>query len=86
MTYTAAHQGDGTMDETTEQEIDRLLHDAEHADAGSEFAARIGHTEPARELREKRDKLIDAAISLDPQQTARAWKETRLVIPQGYAR
>jgi hypothetical protein len=66
--------------------VDRLLHDAEHADAGSAFASRIGHTGPAREMREKRDKLIDDAISLDPQQTAPAWQETRLMIPRGYAR
>jgi hypothetical protein len=66
--------------------VDRLLHDAESADAGSAFASRIGHTGPAREMREERDKLIDDAINLDPQQTAPAWQETRLTIPKGYAR
>lgn len=58
-----------------DQIVDRLLHDAEHAESGRQFAARIGHVEPAKDLTEKRDRLLAKAQELDPAHEAPAWKE-----------
>lgn len=44
------------MNEITEQ-IDRLLHDAQHADSGAHFARTVGHHGPAKEMREKCESL-----------------------------
>lgn len=58
------------------QKIDRLLHDAEHAEAGETFARMIGHVFEAQTLRSKADHLIAMANTLDPEHTAPAWSET----------
>lgn len=65
-----------------DETIDQLLHDAEHKDAGAEFARRIGHHEPAAEMEAERDDLIGQALALDPQREAPAWGETNLPLRQ----
>jgi hypothetical protein len=49
--------------ETTEK-IDRLLHDAQNADAGRNFASMMGNYGPANELRDKCESLKAEAIRL----------------------
>lgn len=59
--------------------VDRLLHDAEHADGGAEFARNfVNDDAAARRLRLKRDRLIVEAHGRDPEHAAPAWAETSL--------
>lgn len=72
------------------QQVDRLLHDAEHADSGAAFARHMAgmqphnrqHRQAAEELAAKRDRLLAEALALDPERTAPAWEETTLTIPE----
>lgn len=54
------------MTETKNQQVDRLLHDAEHAHGGAQMADMMRDATSARELREKRDRLLAEALALDP--------------------
>ena len=73
----------------TETTVNRLLHDAEHADSGASFAALMyrrdplnkDHLEAMEALQAKRDRLIAEALALDPDRTDDAWEETTLEIP-----
>lgn len=56
-------------------QIDRLLHDAEHAVSGAVFAARIGHTAPANEMHEKARGLKAAAEKLYLDNPQAQWPE-----------
>lgn len=53
--------------------VDRLLHDAEHALSGANFAKSIGHVRPEKELRQKHDRLVAEAQEIDPAHKAPAW-------------
>lgn len=55
--------------------IDQLLHDAEHADSGANFARQIGHTEPARALERKRERLVSEARILYHDNPGAAWPD-----------
>lgn len=63
------------------EDIDRLLHDAEHADSGARMAGVMRDTEAALRLTRKRDDLIAHAHSLDPHHVEDAWRDTSLPIP-----
>ena len=58
--------------------IGALLHDAEHLDVGASFAGLMGDTPAEVGLREKRNRLLDEALALDPQRTTPASQETTL--------
>lgn len=68
------------MTDQMHDRVDRLLHDAEHADSGAEFARRMvviqpdndAHRAAAHDLTAKRDRLLAEALALDPQRTAPA--------------
>lgn len=60
------------------KEIDRLLHDAEHAKAGADFAKMMGHLFEMNTLASKCAHLTAMANTLDPEHTAPAWEETTL--------
>ena len=55
--------------------VNELLHDAEHAYSGQRMAEMMRDAQSAGDLREKRDRLIDEALALDPQMTDEAWEE-----------
>jgi hypothetical protein len=55
--------------------VDRLLHDAGRAHAGAGFADAMRDAEGASELRTKRNRLIQHAISLDPKHESPVWRE-----------
>jgi hypothetical protein len=46
------------------EQIDRLIHDAQHAVSGAVFAAQIGHVVPADELHQKARRLKAEAKKL----------------------
>ncbi|MFL5481112.1 MAG: hypothetical protein ACJ8AK_02895 [Gemmatimonadaceae bacterium] len=72
------------MTDTLESRVDRLLHDAEHKNAGARFARSlrgIRHVEDAERLERERDGMIAAAIRLDPDRTCDAWQWTDLKLP-----
>lgn len=58
---------------TVDEIIDRLLHDAQHADAAVEFAGRIGHFSVAKEKRVKRDTLIEQARTIHAENSGSRW-------------
>lgn len=57
------------------EQIDRLIHDAQHADSGANFAQMIGHTGPAKEMRQKRDRLLKEARYLHAQNPDSRWPD-----------
>jgi hypothetical protein len=64
-----------------EAQVDQLLHDAEHADAGAAFARMLvgrlaSAKDDAEQLIAKRDALLAEANALDPQHSAACWSET----------
>lgn len=59
-------------------EVNRLLHDAEHADSGVMMANMMKDTKSASELKAKARRLWEEAHALDPTHTDDAWQETRL--------
>jgi hypothetical protein len=65
-------------EQTNDDEVDRLLHDAERASDGAAFALRLRDIVNARSLAKKAQRLYAQAVALDPDQLAPAWKETRL--------
>ena len=62
------------MSEIDEQ-IDRLIHDAQHADSGSQFAATMQHLGMARELKDKRDRLLSQARALHAANPGARWPD-----------
>lgn len=61
--------------------VDELLHDAEHADGGADFAAMMGDAASVASLRAKCARLVAEVLAIDPQRLAPAWKETSLRVP-----
>ena len=57
--------------------VEELLHDAERADSGADFAITCGDAKSHKELVAKRDALLREAMRLDPDRTADAWGEVR---------
>jgi len=60
--------------------VNELLHDADRAQAGAEFAERIKHlgahhVQAAKELREKATRLRAEAESIDPERESHWWTE-----------
>ncbi len=64
------------------EKIDRLLHDAEHAASGAVFAARIGHTIPAKEMQEKYRALKAEADKLFLDNPGAEWPDCEWPKPQ----
>jgi hypothetical protein len=62
------------LNEISEQ-INRLLHDAEHADSGANFARMIGHTGPMRDMERKREMLINEARILYATNPGATWPD-----------
>jgi metallophosphoesterase superfamily enzyme len=60
-----------------DDKLNRILHDAEHAQSGYEFAHMMGHKNPAAELRDKRDRLVREAIAIEPTCSKGSWREVR---------
>lgn len=63
------------MSDTIEAQVDQLLHDAEHAHGGAQFAEMVRDPANAKALRAKRDRLYAKALKLDPEQKAACWDE-----------
>lgn len=63
------------LTEVRNQTVDRLLHDAEHAESGAAFAKSIGHHPQAEEMTVKAKILRQEAEKLDPKHEAPAWAE-----------
>lgn len=57
-----------------DEQVNRLLHDAQHASSGSSFAHLTGHWQMATELAEKAARLRREAEALDPNRKAPAWE------------
>jgi hypothetical protein len=55
--------------------IDQLLHDADRAAMGADFAVRMLDLPHAMSLSDKAAELYRAALSADPDMTDPAWKE-----------
>jgi len=55
--------------------VDRLLHDAERAKGGGEFAALMRDSQHAAELKAKYQSLLAEANRIDPSHGAPAWSE-----------
>lgn len=53
--------------------VDRLLHDAEHADSGYAIAKMMKDKPAMEKFREKYEMLLAEANAVDPQQDAPAW-------------
>lgn len=53
--------------------IDRLLHDAEHADSGAMMAGMMRDFAAEQRYRAEQRRLLDEANRLDPKHTAPAW-------------
>ena len=66
------------LTEAATRQVDRLLHDAEHKDAGANMAATVGDTYSASRLQTQRDSLIRMASQIDPERESPAWDEVRL--------
>lgn len=74
------------------EQINDLLHDAERALSGAEFADTMARMQPhnadhaaaAKNLRAKHATLLREACELDPQHEAPAWQETTLVVPEAH--
>lgn len=62
-------------------EIEQRLHDAEHAEAGADFAGFMQHHDVRAEKLAKRDRLIREALTLDPERKDPSWEWTTLYIP-----
>ena len=60
----------------TADEINQLLHDADRAATGAEFAGRMRDMKHANELDYKAIGLYNRALNLDPGMADPAWKET----------
>lgn len=64
-----------TMTADTEEKVDRLIHDADRAAAGADFARKMGDGKAATELYDKATRLAQEADALDPDRKSPAWKE-----------
>jgi hypothetical protein len=74
--------GDDAMSEHMLDQVDRLLHDAEHANGGAQFAASFMHDiKNSMSLAEKRDRLIREALALDPKRLCRSWEDAIELAP-----
>lgn len=62
------------------EQVAQLLHDAARAHAGADFADSMRDATNASELRTKRNRLIQHAISLDPKHEAPAWRDVAEVL------
>ena len=63
------------MGSERDEKIDRLLHDAEHADSGAMMAGVMQDHEAKRRLIAKAANLRAQALALDPERTAPSWEE-----------
>jgi hypothetical protein len=59
----------------TREQVDQLLHDAIRAHGGADLADAMRDAENASDLRTKRNRLMQHAISLDPKHESPAWRE-----------
>jgi hypothetical protein len=57
------------------EQVDRLLHDATRAHHGADFADAMRDEKNAGELRAKRNRLVQHALSFDPKRESPAWSE-----------
>lgn len=57
------------------EKVDRLLHDAEHADSGAMMAGVMKDDAAFSRLHAKKVSLLAEANALDPEHTAPAWSE-----------
>lgn len=64
-----------TLAAAIDEKIDRLLHDAERALSGSDFARKVGDIGEANALQDKHDLLVADAQESDPGHKAPAWAE-----------
>lgn len=69
------------MKQDLDEQVDRLLHDAEHADSGAMMADMMRDSKSVIRFVAKRKRLIAKALKLDPERKADAWSQTRLAIP-----
>lgn len=63
------------MRDLTAHKVDRLLHDAEHADSGARMAGMMCDYPAKKKYEAKRRRLIAEAHALDPQHRCDAWEE-----------
>jgi len=61
-----------------DDQINQLLHDAEHADAGAAFATSLRDHESAARMLAKAQSLWDEAMKLDPKRSSHRWNEGSL--------
>jgi hypothetical protein len=61
-----------------DRKVDRLLHDAEHADSGAMMAGVMRDHGAQRRFIAKRDNLVAEARALDPKRESPSWVECRL--------
>jgi hypothetical protein len=61
--------------EERDAKVDQLLHDAEHAESGADFAKRIGHYGEAMKMADTAVRLRKEAAELDPEKQSPAWAE-----------
>jgi hypothetical protein len=66
------------MSRERDEKVDRLLHDAEHAESGARMARIMRDYGMQVEYEKKRDGLIAEAQALDPNREADAWQEATL--------
>lgn len=64
------------------EQIDRLLHDAEHATSGAIFAARLGHAAPAMKLQNQYRSLRAKAEKLYLDNPGSIWPECEWPAPE----
>lgn len=64
------------------EQIDRLLHDAEHAEGGAMFAARMGDVTHTRSLQNKYRKLRAEAEKLFLDNPGSTWPECQWPAPK----
>jgi len=64
------------ISEDVNGQIDRLLHDAEHASGGASFAYAVGHIKPAEELKRKSIRLLNEAKALYLKSPGSIWPES----------
>lgn len=60
------------------ERVDRLLHDAEHKDAGAMMARMMKDLAAVDEFLTARDLLVAEAHIVDPTHAAPAWQETTI--------
>lgn len=64
------------------EKIDRLLHDAERANAGAEYAFRFGDVGPATRLRKKARRLRTEADNVYLDNPGTEWPECEFLPPR----